>query len=388
MSLIDVGSPAVLFSTRDKKFVSGLSKSEIYNYSITVSGEVHPWIASLQGTDYLAVGIGRIFRLVKVGFVFGGKAGSHVWLDDSGSLWVLSTTGYMYRIPKSRGWCEFESSQTSIWLDITSDTSGIFQEGNDMMYVKGENSIKGCHFSRETGRLGTLSWETSVSGTFYDFQWCEKENELVIPNYDGNTVTLIEGGKNGGRVLATKDIGHKTGQVAIDKEGRYWFQEWEGNKITVCNPNDLSLASIEINGTTYEGTFEVPFISYSTGISENANFDIIMCDYGSNYVAFFSADDDYSHIIRIYLGENSYVAAPLGDKNSFFLSTLTGLPTGHYRCNLFNPISQVLTPVNIDNHLISGMGDPGLARYKTWGRSWEPDVSAIYDYLFHPATES
>ena len=380
MTLVDVGSPVVLFSTRDKKFVTGLSKKEVYNYGVSVSGEAHPWIASLWGTEYLAVGIGRMFRLIK----HWGTSGRHIWLDDYGNLWMLSVNGWLDRWDRGY-WTECEYTSTGWTEHITTDDGGIFQTGDDMIYIKGENSIKGYTWTQRNAKTPHVEkkWETSVSGAFYDFQWCRKYNELVIPNNNEYTVTLIEGGEYGGEVKATQDIGHWSGQVAIDKYGRYWFQEYHGNRITVCNPDDLSLANITINGKTYHGTFEVPFISYSMGISENSNFDIIMCDWSDKYAAFFSADDDYSHVIRVYLGEESYLAAPLGEDRSFFIS----LGAGFSKYTLLNPINQVSTLGVIHDKPIPGQGDPGLARYKTWGRSWKPDVSAIYDYLFHP-TES
>jgi len=378
MTLVDVGSPVVLFSTRDKKFVSGLSKQEIYNYSVATSGEAHPWIASLWGTEYLAVGIGRMFRLIKIG---DEKVGSHIWLDEGGNITAMTIHGGVLQISPHR-WEEYSNSSYQLTPGL-GEARGIFQLGNDKIFIKRENSIVAYDWDSETGAIGGKKWETSVNDAFYDFQWCRKYNELVIPNYNEYTVTLIKGGEHGGEVKATQDIGHWSGQVAIDKYGRYWFQEYHGNRITVCNPDDLSLANITINGKTYHGTFEVPFISYSMGISENSNFDIIMCDWSREYAAFFSADDDYSHIIRVYLGEESYLAAPLGEDRSFFIS----LGADFSKYTLLNPVNQVSTSGAVHDNPIPGQGDPGLARYKTWGRSWKPHVSAIYDYLFNP-TES
>jgi len=386
MTLVDVGSSVVLYSTRDKKFISGLTKKEVYNYSITVSGEVHPWIASLWGTKYIAVGIGRMFRLIKLSCTIG----RHIWLDNRGRIWGYSPEKSIFCLYPEK-WKEYE--ECDCWCPLsdedatnTTDEEGIFLFGNNMVYIKVGNAIKayrGLLDWKGQWQDGP-KWETSINGTFYDFQFNLKYWELVIPNYDGNTVSLIEGGVNGGRVKATKDIGFKSGAVAIDKYGRYWFQEWEGNRITVRNPEDLSPVEITINGETHsDGTFEVPFISYATGIGENANFDIIMCDYGSNYSAFFSAENDYENIIRISLGAKCYMATPLGEKSSFFLATTKD----KYQCSLFNPVSQVLTSVIIHGHNLSGQGDPGLARYKTWGRSWRPDTSVIYDYLYRPVTE-
>jgi len=133
-------------------------------------------------------------------------------LDEDGWLWILSVNGALVKL---KGWIgEVGAHYLKGVSEVTSDREGTFQLGNDMVYIKGENSIMAY-----TRTNIDKKWETSVSGTFYDFQWYEKENELVIPNYGGNTVTLIEGGENGGSVIATKDIGHKSGQVAIDKYG-------------------------------------------------------------------------------------------------------------------------------------------------------------------------
>jgi len=380
MSMIEVGKPAVLFTTRDKKFISGLSTSEvqnIYNYTIQgVAGEgVFPWICTLWDSNYLVVGIGRMFRLIK----YGWTSKRNIWLDDNGNMWFLSGEKDLITIAKEN-WKEYENSLCYVASGVTDDTGGRMHLGNDMLFIVGNKKIRGWSWDRETGATEP-EWDwTTLSGTPYDFQWREKYDELVCGNYEGNIVTLVDGST--GEIKATRDIGHASQQVAIDKYGRYWFQEYHGKKITVCEPEDLTLVDITINGETYNGTFSVPFISEARGIGENSEFDIIMTDYNGNYPAFFSAKDDYSNIMRVSLGSKTYKAAPLGDKNFWFLTYIDG-----YKCFVMNPINQALTEIALYSYRPYGQGDPGLGRYKTWGRSWKPDVSAIYDYLYTPLTE-
>jgi len=381
MTLVDVGSPVVLFSTRDKKFVSGLSKTEINRIVSVTGGGLLPWICNVKTQSWVAIGIGQMLRYV----AFYGSAGSHVWLDASGALVLMTTQGDLVRIP-SEYWKESEYSSTYLTPGL-GDGSGIFQLGDDKIYIKRATSIAAWNWDSETGVIGAKLWETSISGSCLDFQWCKDYNELVVPNSQGDKVQLIDGST--GKIKQIRDIGHKSMQVARDKYGRYWFQEHfhastTSHKITVCEPDTLEFAYITINGTTYHGTFPLPYTLSAGGISENGKGDIIVTDLSRSHITFFSVDDDYSHPILMYLGGRSHSAAPLGE-NDFWL--VEGRLDQDI-CYLVNPYQPPMcNPITEGDYIISAMGDPGLARWKTWGRSWKPDVSAIYDYLFHP-TES
>lgn len=392
MTLVDVGSPAVLFSTRDKKFVSGLSRTEIQNITnnyYVSGGGVVPWICSLYGSKYLAVGVGRMFRLIKTV----SNSGKNIWLDDYGNLWMLSVTGWLSRWDAGY-WKEYEETSQGYTWHVTNDYEGRFQAGDDMIYIKAGSSIKGYTWTERNKNPPHVQkeWESSVSGAIGDFQWNKADNRLVVPVWDRffneiKSSVLIDG--DSGKIEKSRNLGFNSWAVAKDKEGRYWFLEADGKRIIVCDPDDLTPVDITINGTTYHGTFEVPFLSRPYDISENSKFDILVTDRCGHYAAFFSADDDYSNMIRVSLDVNSAWVAPMGE-NGFFFLTSTTEDNCVYESRTFylmNPDSQRLLPVTMPTGRAIGGGDPGLGRWKTWGRSWKPKVSAIYDYLYTPPTE-